>query len=109
MVYEARDPLGVKTYEPRMMVVLLLYVYCVGIPYFSRSLRADWKDAAFRVLTGNQQQDFSRNSDFRLVQLDALTVLFVQLLRRCQRAGLVSQGNVALVAAGFRAAVGTKV
>ena len=31
-VYEARDPRGVKAYEPRMMVVLLLYGYCVGIP-----------------------------------------------------------------------------
>jgi len=95
-VYEARDPRGVKAYEPRMMVVLLLYAYCVGIPSSRRIERACWEDAAFRVLTGNQQPDHSRISDFRLVHLDALAGLFVQILRLCQKAGLVSLGNVAL-------------
>ena len=95
-VYEARDPRGVKAYEPRMMVVLLLYAYCVGIPSSRRIEQACWEDAAFRVLTGNQQPDHSRISDFRLVHLDALADLFVQVLRLCQKAGLVSLGNVAL-------------
>jgi transposase len=95
-VYEARDPRGVKAYEPRMMVVLLLYAYCVGLPSSRRIERACWEDAAFRVLTGNQQPDHSRISDFRLVHLDALAGLFVQVLRLCQKAGLVSLGNVAL-------------
>jgi len=95
-VYEARDPRGVKAYEPRMMVVLLLYAYCVGIPSSRKIERACWEDAAFRVLTGNQQPDHSRISDFRLVHLDALAGLFVQVLRLCQKAGLVSLGNVAL-------------
>jgi transposase len=108
-VYESRDPRGVKAYDPRMMVVLLLYAYCVGIPSSRRIERACWEDAAFRVLTGNQQPDHSRISDFRLVHLDALAGLFVQVLRLCQKAGLVSLGTVALVAAGFRDAVGTKV
>ena len=48
------------------------------------------------MLTGNQQPDHSRISDFRLVHLDALAGLFVQVLRLCQKAGLVSLGNVAL-------------
>ena len=95
-VYEARDPRGVKAYEPRMMVVLLLYAYCVGIQSSRRIERACWEDAAFRVLTGNQQPDHSRISDFRLVHLDALAGLFVQVLRLCQKAGLVSLCNVAL-------------
>jgi transposase len=95
-VYEARDPRGVKAYDLRMMVVLLLYAYCVGIPSFGWIERACWEDAAFRVLTGNQQPDYSRISDFRLVHLDALAGLFVQVLRLCQKAGLVSLGNVAL-------------
>jgi hypothetical protein len=77
-------------------VVLLLYAYCVGIPSSRRIERACWEDAAFRVLTGNQQPDHSRISDFRLVHLDALAGLFVQVLRLCQKAGLVSLGNVAL-------------
>ena len=95
-VYEQRDPRGVKAYDPRMMVVLLLYAYCVGIPSSRRIERACWEDAAFRVLTGNQQPDHSRISDFRRVHLDSLTGLFVQVLRLCQKAGLMSLAMVAL-------------
>lgn len=79
-----------------MMVVLLLYAYCVGLSSSRRIEKACWEDAAFRVLTGNQQPDHSRISDFRRRHLDALAGLFVQVLRLCQRAGLVSLGRVAL-------------
>jgi transposase len=95
-VYEARDPRGAKAYEPRMMVVLLLYAYCVGIPSSRRIERACWEDDSFRLFTGNQQPSNSRISDFRFVHLDALSGLFVKVLRLCQKAGLVSLGNVAL-------------
>jgi transposase len=95
-VYEARDPRGVKAYEPRMMVVLLLYGYCVGIPSLRRIEQTCWEDADFRVLTGNQQPQHSQISDFRLVHFDALAGQFVQVLRLCQKGGLVSMGNVAL-------------
>jgi hypothetical protein len=78
------------------MVVLLLYAYCVGLPSSRKIEKACWEDAAFRVLTGNQQPDHSRISDFRRRHLDALAGLFVQVLRLCQKAGLVSLGQVAL-------------
>ena len=42
--------------------------------------RACYEDLAFRVLTGNQQPDRSRISDFRRRNLNALKVLFVQIL-----------------------------
>jgi hypothetical protein len=79
-----------------MMVVLLLYAYCVGMPSSRKIEKACWEDAAFRVLTGNQQPDHSRISDFRRRHLGALAGLFVQVLRLCQKAGLVSLGHVAL-------------
>jgi transposase len=95
-VYRQKDPRGEKAYEPRMMVVLLLYAYCVGLPSSRKIEKACWEDAAFRVLTGNQQPDHSRVSDFRRRHLDALAGLFIQVLRLCQKAGLVSLGTVAL-------------
>jgi transposase len=95
-VYRQKDPRGEKAYEPRMMVVLLLYAYCVGLPSSRKIEKACWEDAAFRVLTGNQQPDHSRISDFRRRHLPALAGLFVQVLRLCQKAGLVSLGQVAL-------------
>ncbi|MCP9883498.1 IS1182 family transposase [Cyanobium sp. Alchichica 3B3-8F6] len=95
-VYRQKDPRGEKAYEPRMMALLLLYAYCVGLPSSRKIEKACWEDAAFRVLTGNQQPDHSRISDFRRRHLAALASLFVQVLRLCQKAGLVSLGHVAL-------------
>jgi hypothetical protein len=59
-VYRQKDPRDDMAYEPRMMVVLLLYAYCVGSPSSRKIEKACWEDAAFRVLTGNQQPDHSR-------------------------------------------------
>lgn len=101
--YRQKDPRGEKAYDPRMMVVLLLYAYCVGLPSSRKVEKACWEDAAFRVLTGNQQPDHSRISDFRRRHLDALAGLFVQVLRLCQKAGLVSLGHVALDGTKLRA------
>jgi len=91
-----KDPRGEKGFDPRMMTLLLLYAYCIGIVSSRKIERACYEDLAFRVLTGNQQPDHSRISDFRLRNLDALSGLFVQILRLCQKAGMVSLGHVAL-------------
>ena len=48
------------------------------------------------MLTANQQPDHRRISEFRRRNLDALKGLFVQILRLCQKAGMVSLGHVAL-------------
>ena len=102
---QAKDPRGEKGFDPRMMTLLLLYAYCVGTVSSRNIERACYEDLAFRVLTGNQQPDHSRISEFRRRNLDALKDLFVQILRLCQKAGMVSLGHVGLVAAGFREAV----
>jgi transposase len=76
--------------------MLLLYAYCVGTVSSRKIERACYEDLACRVLTGNQQPDHSRISEFRRRNLDALKGLFVQILRLCQMAGMVSLGHVAL-------------
>jgi hypothetical protein len=76
--------------------MLLLYAYCVGIVSSRKIERACHEEAAFRVLTGNQQPDHSRISEFRRRNFDALCSLFVQILRLWQKAGMVSLGQVAL-------------
>jgi transposase len=93
---QAKDPRGEKGFDPRMMTLLLLYAYCAGIVSSRRIERACYEDLAFRVLTGNQQPDHSRISEFRRRNLEALSELFVQILRLCQAAGMVSLGHVAL-------------
>ncbi|QPN69529.1 transposase [Synechococcus sp. CBW1108] len=69
------------------MTLLLLYAYCVGTVSSRKIERACHKDLAFRVLTGNQQPDHSRISEFRRRNLDALKDLFVQILRCARRRG----------------------
>jgi len=93
---QSKDPRGEKGFDPRMMTLLLLYAYCVGIVSSRKIERACYEDLAFRVLTANQQPDHSRISEFRRQNLEALSELFVQILRLCQKAGMVSLGHVAL-------------
>ena len=93
---QAKDPRGEKGFDPRRMTLLLLYACCVGIVSSLRIERACHEDLAFRVLTGNQQPDHSRISEFRRRNLDALKGLFIQILRLCQKAGMVSLGHGAL-------------
>lgn len=78
--YRWKDPRGQKANDLRMMVVQLLYAYSVGLPSSRKIKKAYWEVAAFWVLTGNQQPDHSRISDFRRRHLHALAGLFVQVL-----------------------------
>jgi transposase/transposase InsO family protein len=95
-LYRQKDARGEKAYDPRMMVVLLLYAYCVGLPSSRKIERACYEDLPFRVLSGNQQPDHTRISEFRRRHLELLEDLFVQVLRLCQKSGLVQMGQVAL-------------
>lgn len=87
---------GTVPFDPRMMVGVLLYAYCVGIPSSRKIAKRLEEDVAFRVLGANQRPDFRTIAEFRKVHLNALKKLFVQVLRLCQKAGLVKLGHVAL-------------
>lgn len=94
---------GFPPHDPRMMVALLLYAYCVGVPSSRRIEQRTHEDVAFRVIAAGQHPDHTRISDFRKVHLDALAELYVQVLRLCQRVGLVKLGHVALDGTKMRA------
>ena len=94
--YEKGDGRGRPPYHPKMMVGLLLYAYCVGEPSSRKIEAATYTDVAFRVLAGNQHPDHDSIASFRKRHLSALSSLFVQVLRMCERAGLVCLGHVAL-------------
>jgi transposase/signal recognition particle subunit SEC65 len=91
--YEER---GYPPYHPRMMVKVLLYAYCMGVPSSRKIARKLEEDIAFRVLAANNTPDFRTISDFRKEHLKALAGLFLQILKLCQKAGLVKLGHVAL-------------
>jgi len=91
-----REERGYPPYHPEMMVKVLLYAYCIGVPSSRKIGRKLEEDVAFRVLAANNTPDFRTISDFRKDHLKALAALFVQVLKLCQKAGLVKLGHVAL-------------
>ena len=90
------DLRGYPPYHPQMMVALLLYGYCVGVPSSRKIEKKTHEDIAFRVIAGGAQPDHSSIAEFRRVHLNALAELFVQVLRLCQSAGMVKLGHVSL-------------
>ena len=100
---QAKDPRGEKPYDPRMMVILLLYAYCVGIPSSRRIQRATYEHVAFRVLSGGSHPHFTRICAFRREHFGVLKGLFTQVLRLCRAAGLASLGHVSLDGSKFKA------
>lgn len=87
---------GQPPYNPTMMVTLLIYAYAIGIPSSRKIEQATYHSIPFRVLTANQHPDHDTISTFRKRHLQALAGLFVQVLRLCQKAGLVKLGHIAL-------------
>ena len=94
---------GQPAYHPRMMVALLLYGYCVGVPSSRKIEQATYHSVPFRVLTADHHPDHDTIAQFRKRHLKALSKLFVQVLKLCQRAGLVKLGHVALDGTKVRA------
>ena len=87
---------GYPPYHPAMMVKVLLYAYCIGVASSRKIEKHLHEDIAFRVLAANNAPDFRTISDFRKDHLRALAGLFLQVLKLCQKAGLVKLGHVAL-------------
>ena len=87
---------GQPPYHPAMMTGLLLYGYAVGVYSSRRLARACRERVDFMALVALDAPDFRTVNDFRKRHLKALEGLFVQVLRLCERAGLVKLGHVAL-------------
>jgi transposase len=100
--YEAEQR-GYPPYHPRMMVKVLVYAYCIGVPSSRKIEKHLHQDIAFRVLAANNTPDFRTISDFRKDHLEALGDLFVQVLQLGQQAGLVKLGPVSLDGTKVRA------
>jgi transposase len=102
-VYEGGGGRGQPPYHPAMMVKLVLYAYCVGMPSSRKIERATHRDVAFRVLAADQHPDHTSIAEFRQRHLARLAGLFLDVLRLCQAAGLVTLGHVALDGTKVRA------
>jgi len=87
---------GYPPYDPTMMTALLLYGYSRGVYSSRRLARACEERLDFLAVTAMNRPDFRTISDFRKRHLSALSGLFVQVLKLCQKSGLADLGHVAL-------------
>ena len=101
--YESGDGRGRPPYHPLMMVKLLVYGYCIGKVSSRKLEKATYEHVAFRVLACNQHPDHDSLANFRQLHLQELAGLFVQVLKMCERTGLVKLGHVAIDGSKLRA------
>jgi transposase len=87
---------GQPPYHPVMMTALLLYSYCCGTYASRRIAKACQERTDFMMIVALDAPDFRTVSEFRRRHLSALSQLFVQVLKLCEKAGLVKLGHVAL-------------
>ena len=90
------DGHGRAAYEPRMLLAVLLYGYCIGIRSSRQIERRCHEDIAFRVLSGNSTPDHVTIARFRVRHEHALAGLLIQSLKLCAAAGMVRLGLIAL-------------
>jgi len=85
-----------QPFHPAMMVKVLLYGYATGT-FSSRKLaRGLHENVALRVLGAGNFPAHRTLSDFRANHLEALSELFVQIVRLARECGLVKLGTVAI-------------
>lgn len=85
---------GAPPFDPKMMVCLLLYAYCMGVFSSRKIAQACERNLAFIAIVGQDRPDFRTISDFRKLHLAAFCDVFVQVLRIAGESGLVKLGNV---------------
>ncbi len=83
-------------FHPAMMLKVVLYAYCVGVPSSRKIAQAVIDDVAFRWLAANNRPDFRTIATFRRKHLEDIKPLFLQTLLMCKQAGMVRVGVVAL-------------
>ena len=90
------DGHGAVAYEPSVMVRVILFAFATGVRS-SRAIERHCREhVAFRVITGNLVPDHVTVARFICRHQRALSGLFTDVLRLCEKAGLVKSGVVSI-------------
>src|SRR5437764_9247533 len=90
------DGHGRAAYEPSLIVALVLYAFATGVRSSRAIERHCRQDVAYRVITGNLVPDHATIARFICRHDRALSELFAEVLKLCDRAGLVKPGVVSI-------------
>jgi transposase len=95
------DGHGRAAHEPSVMVALVLYAFATKVRS-SRSIERHCRqDVAYRVITGDLVPDHATIARFVCRHAQALAELFAEVLKPCDRAGLVRPGVVSIDGTGI--------
>ena len=83
-------------YDPKLLLGVLLYAYCLGVRSSRQIQRRCHEDIAFRVLAANLAPDHVTIARFRVRHEQALAGFLVESLKLSAAAGMVRLGTVAL-------------
>ena len=84
------------TFDPRMMVKVLLYGYATGVRSSRKIAKKLHEDVAFRVLGAGNFPAHRTIAEFRQGHLKEFGALFVQVVQLAQEIGLLKLGTLAL-------------
>lgn len=87
---------GRRSFDPDMMLALLLFAYAIGERSSRRIERLCSDHVAFRVVCGQDVPDHCSIARFRARNETAVVALFTQVLQLCAAAGMVKLGIVAI-------------
>lgn len=83
-------------FHPALMTKILFYVYSRGI-FSSRKIASRlYEGLAFIVLAGGNKPDFRTINEFRRRHIKTLPNIFVQILKICEKSGLIGLKHASL-------------
>lgn len=94
---------GRRSYNPQMMVGLLIYSYCTGLTSSRKIEKACIDSVPFRILTSDRKPDHDTIAAFRARHLKGLSAIFIEILELCNKSGLLRLGNISIDGSKMRA------
>lgn len=90
------DEGGQRPYDPRMMLKIWLYGFCVNVRTTRKLEQRIREDLGFRYLAGGATPDHKTLSEFHRRHREAITAMFTEVLMFLRRAGMARLGTVAI-------------
>lgn len=101
--YYSADTRGQPPFDIRMMLVLLLYSYCVGV-FSSRKIAAACeRNLAFIAIVGSNPPNFRTICNFRKNHAGVFEALFIEVLKIACELKMVRLGNISTDGSKFKA------
>lgn len=93
---EEADEGGRRAYDPRMMLKIWLYGFCVNVRTTRKLEQRIREDLGFRYLAGGATPDHKTLSEFQRRHREAIAAMFTEVLLFLRQSGMARVGTVAI-------------